>query len=60
MENKLARAGGRVDVLLQALKAVALASKPVMVSIKCLRDRPNRSKRQTTRVSPALRWLRAS
>jgi hypothetical protein len=36
------------------------ASRSVIVSIRCLRERPNRSSRQTTRVSPLLRWLRTS
>jgi hypothetical protein len=32
----------------------------VIVSMRCLRERPSLSRRQTTRISPSRRWLSAS
>jgi hypothetical protein len=45
MENQLPPAGGGINVFCQA---------SVIVAIRWGRDRPKRSKRQTTRVSPFL------
>jgi hypothetical protein len=39
------------------LKPMPLALKPFISSMSCLRVRPSLSKRQTTKVSPARRWL---
>jgi hypothetical protein len=42
------------------LKPIPRLLRPVIVSMRCLRERPSRSSLHTTRVSPSRRWLRAS
>jgi hypothetical protein len=52
MKDQFSTAGCGVNILSQALKPNPPTSRSVIVVIRCGRDRPKRSNRQTTSVSP--------
>lgn len=60
VENQLAARSGRVDLLAQAAKAPACLCQVADGFNQVPSERPSRSSRQTTKVSPLRRWSRAS
>jgi hypothetical protein len=54
MKDQFSAAGCGINILSQAFKPNVPLSRSVMVAMRCGRDLPKRSKRQTTRVSPFL------
>ena len=59
MKNQFAPACRRVNAFGHATEAPPPASNVSTVSMRCLSERPNRSSRQTTRVSPVLNASRS-